>query len=256
MARIPGVAAPLWYKRQWIGEIFSIVAPIIATSVTIYIYLSDKTKPPELAWALGVSVGSLLLTGLAKTVRAYSLDKKQAQEHSPGDLRGAVHVLYALLCKVGSITEPGSKKVRITIHKVVEKAHSVEDPEWLEQVIPYVGGEGGRPGRRFPIRSGIIGLAVRDQALYVGLRENNDYLAFVKELVQKWGYTEQDARRLSNDRFSWMAIPIFGKQDSKSVVIGVVFLDSDDRDFFTGEVKQLIITACAGIAAYIDERYK
>jgi hypothetical protein len=49
-----------------------------------------------------------------------------------------------------------------------------------------------------------------------------------------------------------MAIPLL---DPRGEAIGVVFLDSIQPDFFTEEIKNLVIGACGGISSYIDERY-
>jgi len=86
----------------------------------------------------------------------------------------------------------------------------------------------------------------------VAQRQNADYEAFLRELVQEWSYTPQDARALTPDRQAWMAVPIKGI----SGVVAVVYLDSDQRELFTSEVQQLIVLACQGVASYISARYK
>jgi hypothetical protein len=125
----------------------------------------------------------------------------------------------------------------------------------LEQLLPYIGGDGKPPGRRFSIRSGIIGKAVREKTPYASFRENDNHEAFIKELVANWSYTEHDARQVTSDRQAWMAIPIFGSPTSASGVVAVVYLDSDQRNFFSKQVQKLALHAASGIATYIDERY-
>lgn len=122
----------------------------------------------------------------------------------------------------------------------------------------YVGGEGGSAGRRFSLKSGIVGRVVREalagnkDGLAVQ-RQNDDYDAFISDLRNVWGYTDKEARALTHDRQAWMAIPMF---DAHTEVIGVVYLDSNLKDVFTKEAQTLIIYACYGITQYIEERYK
>jgi hypothetical protein len=124
--------------------------------------------------------------------------------------------------------------------------------EELEQLVDYVGSSSKGAGRKFSIRSGIIGRAVREKSPYAASRQSDDYEEYIHELVRDWAYTEEDARKLRSDRKSWMAVPIFGLNHA---VVGVVYLDSVEKDFFTKEVQQLTLNACAGIASYINERY-
>src|SRR5262249_24367409 len=109
------------------------------------------------------------------------------------------------------------------------------------------------PGRTFSIRSGVIGKAVRARGVVMVMRQSDEYEAFVDELVREWAYTEHDARKLSSDRRSWMAVPVF---DSGSVVCAVVYLDSNQTDFFTPELQQIILDASGGIATYVNEAYR
>jgi len=111
-------------------------------------------------------------------------------------------------------------------------------------------GNGG--GRRFSIRSGITGLAIRKGEPCVGARQSDDELAYVEELKARWSYTDQDARRMARGRYSFMAVPIRGGQH----VIGVIYLDSDRRDLFTGtQIADQIVATCSGINRYVDWRY-
>lgn len=125
-------------------------------------------------------------------------------------------------------------------------------PEELEQLLPYMGGPGNAAGRRFSIRSGIIGKAVRRKSAFVARREHADHEGFVGELVRDWAYTEHDARKLSPDRHAWMAVPVIGPSKAP---VAVVYLDSSDPCFFTDEVQDLILAGCRGIAEYTMEAY-
>jgi hypothetical protein len=123
----------------------------------------------------------------------------------------------------------------------------------LEQLVPYIGGDGGKIGRTFSARSGIIGKAVREKKGMVGKRLNENHAKYIDELVSSWSYTREDARGLTEDRRSWLAIPIF---HTNRKVEAVVYLDSDEVDFFTDQIVTLVTNSCAGIASYCKERFK
>ena len=253
MARIPGVEAPRWWQRKWIGEALAIVPPILMAGGTGWGIMLDKTRPHSLAWPAFSAAVWLLLAGGAKTLYAASEDRKEQEEQSPRDLAGCVHVIHRVAQRIVGFSDAEEGRLRVTVHRIVPTKREGAEPTELEQVLPYVGGQGGNPGRRFRVESGIIGLAIRDADVYTGKRESDDYEAYLGELVRDWSYPRPAAERLRRDRFSWMAVPLFSQ---KREVMGAVYLDSDQREFFDDERVVAVITyACSGIAAYIDERY-
>lgn len=146
----------------------------------------------------------------------------------------------------------GDGTLRATVHRVVppRKRHAV--PEHLEQLLPYVGGKGGAGGRRFSIRSGVIGKAARAKAPFSSTRKSDGHPDFVRELVHDWCYTDEDARSVTPDRQSWMAVPVLMANGTVGVVVS---LDSSVPGFFTDEVQAIVLGCCGGIKAYIAEVY-
>lgn len=142
--------------------------------------------------------------------------------------------------------------MRLTIHRVVTRGKAVP-PEELEQLFPYMGGEGNSPGRRFSIRSGIIGLVARGRFAMVAGRECAEHEGFVAELVEDWAYTEHDARKLTPDRHAWMAVPMLS---ATGATVAVVYLDSRDPDFFTEPLQRQVLIICGGINNYLTEAYR
>ena len=141
--------------------------------------------------------------------------------------------------------------LRATFHRVVPP---IDDAEYLEQIVPYIGGDGGGAGRRFSIRAGITGQAVRDRQPYTMERKSEDYEDYKRELVSEWHYTDGDVRSITSDRFSAMAIPV--KARNGQDIVGVIYLDSKTRKFFAQEsVRIATLGACAGVVNYIGERY-
>lgn len=248
---IPGKKKPKLYEKKSVVEASAVIPPIITGVVAAAINIGDPTKR-TLGWVLLAAVGWLAVASVVKVLHAYSQDRELARKDDYEGLLGAVHVLYGAISKAVGITDREHGRLRVTLHRVVPPPKRGDAAEELEQLLPYVGGSGSAPGRTFSIRSGIIGKAVREKSVFAAHRESDDYEKFLSELVRDWAYTEADARKLSPDRRSWMAVPILG---SKSAVVAVVFLDSNEKDFFTSDIRELVINCCAGIASYINEVY-
>ena len=85
------------------------------------------------------------------------------------------------------------------------------------------------------------------------MRKNTDYMQYVAELVQEWGYTEDDAKARNPATMAWMAIPLINQRENR--LEGVVYLDSVTPHFFTEARKRLILHACVTIASYVAQRY-
>lgn len=248
MANIPGVKSRSWYDQQWIAEVIASVPAIIAAFIGVASAHHDpKVSQNVYGWFVFAAVW--LCFGTAWKIRqARKQDREKAQQESPDGLAGCTNVLYRLLKELFHLGIPADTRdgvLRITIHRLVQTRREGEEPS-LEQVLPYVGGQGGPAGRRFSVKSGIVGRVIREalagntDGLAVQ-RQDDDYDAFISDLRNVWGYTDTEARALTPDRQAWMAIPMFDAQKS---VIGVVYLDSNRKDIFTQEAQTLIIYAC------------
>jgi hypothetical protein len=123
-------------------------------------------------------------------------------------------------------------------------------------VTEYVGDtpKPGRVGRQFPANAGIIGKALREKDVFVARRVNDDYDAYVKELVTEWNYTEETARRLNPGAMAWMAVPFHDPARQK--VDAVLFLEANKREFFTNERQELVLAAVSGMAIFVGQRYQ
>lgn len=255
MGHIPGPKTLRLYEREWFIELVTSVPTLITATGSAVININDA-EPVKyyVGWSVVVSLIFLVIGTTLKILRGRSKDKEQQSKNSYDGLLGALHGVYGhLKAHLGlTDTETDRKRLRVTLHRVISPTRLGSAPDELEQLLPYLGGRGGPAGRRYSTRSGLVGLAVRDQSIIVAQRQNADYEAFLRELVQEWSYTPEEARALTLDRQAWMAVPIPGA----SGIVAVVYLDSDQRDFFTPELQQLIVLACQGVASYIDARYK
>lgn len=249
---IPDRKGDRWFERKATVEAVATVLPFLAAAVGALTSLSQPGQRRFGWWLLGGALW-LILASVAKVLHARAQDRERRRADEYDGFRAALHVLFAAVCEASGLSdaECGAGRLRLTIHRVVPIG-TESPPEELEQLLPYMGGPGSPASRRFSIRSGIIGKAARRKSALVAVRENADYEGFVAELVREWAYTEHDARRLSPDRHAWMAVPILGAGDTP---VAVVYLDSPDREFFTGQVQDLVLAICRGTGAYTREAY-
>jgi putative methionine-R-sulfoxide reductase with GAF domain len=251
---IPDRKGERWYEKKAVIEALATVPPILAAAIGALVSLSDRQQRAFGWWLLAGAVW-LIVASAAKVLHARAQDRERKRSDSHDGLRAALHVLFATVCQAAGIEEGNERtsgRLRLTIHRVVAKGKG-DSPEELEQVLPYMGGPGNPPGRRFSIRSGIIGAAARRKSAIVAVRGCAEYDGFVAEIIRDWAYTESDARRLTPDRQAWMAVPIL---NAEGAPVAVVYLDSREPNFFTDPLQGLIFAICGGINTYTLETYR
>jgi hypothetical protein len=235
--------------KKWLLQetiIYDVALAIIALAASIIgawkFFLDDK---PEIGWPLAVAAAFAFVFGVLKQVVLW---RQKAHKDSPHDLAGCLHALHAVLL-VGTKLDTADPKLRITIHV------PIKDCAEFEQVLDYVG-DGRRKktgGRKFPIISGIIGMAFRDKKMLVMTRKNENPTLYIDELMKDWSYSEEEARKRDPETMAWAALPL--RKSDQDPVEGVIYLDSVDRDFFTDPRSTLILAAAGGIARYVAQRY-
>jgi hypothetical protein len=250
---IPDRKGDRWYEKKAVIETLATVPPILAAAIGALVSLSDRHKR-AFGWWLAAGALWLVVASIAKVLHARAEDRQRKRTDEHDGLRAALHVLFATVCRTAGISEEERTggRLRLTVHRVVTKGKS-EPVEELEQLLPYMGGTGNPPGRRFSIRSGIIGAAARRKAAIVAVRGCAEHEGFVQELMRDWAYTETDARRLTPDRHTWMAVPLM---NGGGATVAVVYLDSRDPWFFTESLQDLILAVCGGINTYTLEAYR
>jgi hypothetical protein len=186
---------------------------------------------------VGLGTVGVLCFSAAKQLLGLAAAWKKDSTH---ELEGCLHTLHAVLA-------PETCRLRLAIH--------VPIGEMLEQVTEYIGDrpKPGRIGRLFPANAGIIGKAFREKEVFIARRVNDDYESYVQELVKDWNFIEERARRLNPGAMAWMAVPFYDTEHQR--VEAVLFLDANDRDFFTPERQELVLAAVSGIAVFIGKRY-
>lgn len=259
---IHGVRRRAFYERKWLVEAIAAGPPFIVALYTAYkawVATSAGSADTVAAQAqlgvdpiiLSAACGWLLIASLVKVASAKAQDAKDDLARGHDGLVAALHVVYAVVARVGKLDTPEAlASLRVTFHRVVPP---LESGEHIEHIVKYVGGIGSDPGRQFSIRSGITGRAIREKAAFVMSRQSEKFEDYVNELVKDWSYTQADARQMTMDRFSAMAVPVRGRGQD---VLGVVYLDSSSKNFFASDdMQQTVAAACVGVADYIGERY-
>lgn len=252
MGHIPGRKKERFYEKKVAVELLAILPPLVTAAVGALVNLRDPGRR-MLGWWLAGATAWLALANVVKVLHAAAQDRERKRVEDYDGLRGALCVLFETVRRGAGVETMGDGTLRVTIHRVVWPTKKGVGAEELEQLLPYIGGEGGPPGRRFSIYCGVIGKAARDKTAVEVSRRSEGYQDFVRELVRDWAYTEEKARAISPDRQSWMAVPILSVD---LAVAAVVYLDSSVPGFFTAAVQQLVGNSCGGIANYIAEAYR
>lgn len=233
-------------------ELVSVVPPIVA-AVVAGARLSASKETAGIAYASYGMAGWLLLLTVLKCALARRKDAEAAPDSTHSGLRAATIVLHSAVTHACGITQSEAKdRLRATFHRVVPPLRA---PEYIEQIIPYVGWNGTGVGRRFRITTGITGQALRvGEPILMSLDGNITAAQYRDELVRNWGYTAELASSLTPGRCSAMAVPVM--DSSGQHPLGVIYLDSDVPHVFDKEeTYSAILSACNGIKNFVSERY-
>jgi hypothetical protein len=194
----------------------------------------------------------LVVASVFRVARARKRDFEKRQSQSPDGLLACTYTIYGLLQQqIGFTAGSGRGTLRITIYRFEKKGN---DDRELERVLPYVGGTGGKIGKRYSARYGLIGYVARTNDAYsFSWPEGVSREEFVGELIQKWNFHRDEAEEAANDRRAWLGVPLRGRNEADP--IGVLYMDSNKHDFFSREVQNLVVSACVGLSGYLRERY-
>lgn len=251
MGNIPAPQKERFYEKKYVVELIAVLPPLVTAAVGALVSLADPAKR-ILGWWLAGATAWLALASGVKVLHAAAQDRERKRAREYDGLRGSLWVLYETVRGASGPGIVGDGSLRVTIHRVVDEGKKGVTPEQLEQLLPYIGGKGGPARRMFSVRTGVIGLAVRDNDAVVASRKNDGHSDFVRELIKDWGYTEDEARTVSADRQSWMAVPM---RSATKIPLAVVSLDSSIPGFFSAEIQKVVLGCCSGVAAYIQEAY-
>lgn len=260
MPGIPEVRKKKFYEKHWFLESLGVAGAVITGTAstplairTIAYPVESTTKSDQiLAWVSLGGVVVLVAAAVVKLIHGLNKDRKETDENKLDGLHAVLHVIHSIVRHKKGFGRNERDRLRVTIHRVIPAKKAGEAAEQAEQMFDYVGGDGKGAGRKFSCRSGIIGRAIRERDIFAVSRKSEDHASFIMEMVREWGYTKEEAAKLTSDRNSWMAIPIYYKGAD---VTGVVYLDSNERGIFSSDVRDAVKDACNGLAVFISERY-
>jgi hypothetical protein len=242
--RLPGPSSPPFWERTWFVEGCTSVVPLVGAIGTATVQFTSATGNLVLAWGSVFATPFIVLGWILRLQKA----KRTNADGTllPLDLSACVETLHASVLHEGASNCNDQSMLRVTIYR----SHRGGDE--LQQCVPYAGGDEDGEGRTFKSNSGIIGKAFQARKPMHAKREQEDFDLFVEEMIEQYHIPREDAKTLRPDRKSWLAIPIFGEQ----APVGVVFLDSKDKEFFTEKVIETAVAATEGIASYVRKIYR
>jgi len=248
---IPGVdRPPIWYRR-WFIEVLGAVPVVAAAAFTAVRFWRSPEDRVFADLALGVVVWVCLFSVL-KIQAARRQDSKEAPEETHDGLYAAVSVAHAAIKNLIESHSDTEVDLRATFHRVVPP---LENPQALQQIIPYMGdGEGGGAGRKFSVNTGITGQAVRNKEPYIMESVAVTEGEHRAELVADWGYTSAQAAKIKPGRITAAALPVLDR--SGQHVLGVLYLDSSAPLIFSeSESKLMLIAIGDAVGDYVTRRY-
>lgn len=251
------------YHRSWFSEALNIPGSIVAAGSSVVLAFKKiwypSAEPAATSgdmWLAGLAVLGAVFAiagAIVKVVNAKRKDDADDDADRMDGLKSACHIFHSLVRHLHNFSRHDYGRLRVTLHKVVPPKKKGEAPDEYEQLLDYIGDrKRSGQGRKFSTSSGITGVAIRENDVFAGSRNNVDHEAYIAEMVADWGFDEKGASGLSKDRNSWLAIPIeYGGE-----VTAVVYLDSTDKNCFKDDVlKRQIVNAARGLAVFINERY-
>lgn len=243
-----------WWKRlfrkKWPFELFGSVPPLLVALLGAAKLLQESPINTLGYYAAGAAIW-LLVASILKIVHTRELDKDANAKRDHDGLKAAMSVVQASTIHACNLDPASSNDVRVTFHRVVPP---LDNPQHIEQLIPYAGGDGGGEGRKFSVRSGITGRCIRTKELYIMHRPDNDVASYQRQLEADWGYTQSDVKKLSTDKLSYMVVPVLDASGKHA--LGVIYIDSVHINLFeTEEARNAIFQACVGVTKYVSERY-
>lgn len=262
MPRLPSPRQPWLHTYLPLGiSVVAAIGAIIAAAIAWYKARADGTTSAISLWVMVVFL-SILAREALSIYRVFLDLRRQRRVESAHELHAAGQVLREILSAgfANQIAQEPNETLRATAFRVciyrVVPSHRATRGSELERVTAYCVGEGGDPGeagKRISSACGVVGLAYRTGVPQVAERQEQSIDKFWDEMVQLWGFSQEEAQSLNRTRWSYLAVPI---KDEAGRVDTVVFLDSQVKDCLTDEViESIIFPACEAIGLVIEQRY-
>jgi|GEM_PF-4717477 len=225
-----------FYDRQWFAEAVKVFTAMIASAAAVRAFWIDPTS-----WTTFVASASALglLAFAFVSIRA-GLRRDSKDDDSNHSLQSHINLVFGSVATRAGLTlcSENSAHLRAVAHRFDQQKDE------YEQVTEYAGFEGGEPGRSWGITRGVVGKCISSKGTTHFSWNGTDPKELSAALLA-WGYSKKEADSMVKIQRSWLASPILSV-DGRSV-IGAVYLDSSDPEFFNNDIKQLIVDATAGV---------
>jgi hypothetical protein len=142
-----------------------------------------------------------------------------------GNARFRMKLVYYQLEILHKLLPGNGSTVRCTYHR--PKHHRFRNHTELVQAFDYIL-QGGGGGRSFPTDKGIIGTTYNSKGPRVeNFSSDHEYR---ERMMAEYNYTAAELMHRTADRRSYMCYPVV---DENHVVLGLLYLDSDQPNTFT-----------------------
>jgi hypothetical protein len=258
---LPRTQRHIVLRFEWVGDVLASVAAVVLSTwgliwVRLELIKADRIWAPETdsghlaftgLWLIGAASVLTVCGGTWRVAVGVLKSKKEDLKQSPTDISACCEMTHAGLKLIPVPSDFNG--VRVTVYRVHSPVRGRDG--WLEQLVPYAGAGGGEVGRKVPIRCGVIGRVVRCGEPSLAVRVSEDVQEFWNEMRSEWGFTLDEAKNLDSTRWSWFAVPMLEKTN----VVGVVYFDSTDPDYFNDDRKPVVIGLATALIEYAKRRY-
>lgn len=194
---------------------------------------------PSLQYYMAGGITLVIISGFLSLVRIL---KEFAVNQVDGPDYGFDAVLTTALVGLQSDAKSGNAKLRICVHVADEKRL-----HWIQRTNYHGHGGGSGKGQKQQFAKGIVGAALRTAKISISRVTKTRNRV---ETLMSHGYSKAEAEGMRGDARSWAAFPICYPKLENSA-FAVIFLDSSDPDFFSGNNKfrrRLLETCVLAIA--------
>ncbi|MCU0689383.1 MAG: hypothetical protein MUE97_06565 [Phycisphaerales bacterium] len=263
MSRISSPGRSKWHL--WLPVITSVLAAFAAVVAGIVAVVKTTTEARDqphlsiLAWLVVAGLLAILSREGLQIYASFNAAQSAEKRLIRRDIQAVCQVVRDQLAErfaddVMLLEESRRPSAfRACVYRLSDAPRS-DGPRDLERVTQYCVGAGGNPGdvgKRVSSACGVIGLAYRTGEVQVASRKSDDREAFLKEMIEEWGFSPEEAPTLNDTRWSFLAIPL----KSQTVVDAVIFVDSEIKNCFDDKVVEtFVLPAAASMTIILDGR--
>ncbi|MFM9872104.1 MAG: hypothetical protein ACKVQS_01410 [Fimbriimonadaceae bacterium] len=247
-----------WHSPAFV-TLFGTAGPLFGAWIAWNSSLEKATNVPKSVF--GFALIASLIAAVYKLAADWTREFEALKLRAPEGLMGvclASHVLVmnrlqAYLEAHGLEYNLEDDSIRITVYRVVPHEES-GSANYLQRVMPYMGGCEERIGHKIDSRIGIVGMCADTGEIEIDVAPD-DPIARKQMLIRKYRFSPAEAEQVRADRKGWAAFPI--TLDGYNFPVAVVFIDTSVKEYFEDtENHESLSEAIVLIQTYIEQRMK